>query len=180
VKRNVEQVVKNHHFAIFMESYEVLKEVLKTTSAKQIAAEMGLSLSLIYRWTETPPRGAGTNAPGNPLDRVEQLLAATRSHAAPHGDKRIAQWVCEKAGGFYIRNSISGSPNANLIPAMNSIVQDFANMLHEIAAACADQRVEPSEAKAIRKRWEELKSVTENFVQAAEKGVFIAPPRMSP
>jgi hypothetical protein len=161
-----------------MKSYEVLKTVLKTTSAKQIAAEMGLSLSLIYRWTEAPPQGAGTSASNNPLDRVEQLLAATRSNTAPHGDTRIVQWVCEKAGGFYIKNSISGSPNMNLIPAMNSIVQDFADMLYEIAAACADQRVEPSEAKVIRKHWEDLKSVTEGFVQAAEKGVFIEPPRM--
>ncbi len=35
---------------VSMESHELLKEVLKKTSAKQIAAEMSLSLSLIYKW----------------------------------------------------------------------------------------------------------------------------------
>jgi transposase len=37
-----------------MKSHELLREVLKTTSAKQVAADMGLSLSLIYKWAETP------------------------------------------------------------------------------------------------------------------------------
>ena len=36
------------HAAEIMDSHEVMKEVLKRTSAKQIAADMGLSLSLIY------------------------------------------------------------------------------------------------------------------------------------
>lgn len=158
-----------------MESHEVLKEVLKTTSAKQIAAEMGLSLSLIYRWTEAPPAGAAsgaTNAANNPLDRVSQLLQATRSSTMPHGDKRIAQWVCERAGGFYINNTPSLAQRGNLIPATNAIVQEFADMLYEIATASADQQVTSSEAKAIRKRWEQLKSVTEGFVRAAEEGNF--------
>ncbi len=157
-----------------MHSYEVLKEVLKTTSAKQIAAEMGLSLSLIYRWTEAPREGANTGASNNPLDRVEQLLRATRSNAAPHGDTRIAQWICEKAGGFYIKNSAMLAGDKNLIPATNAIVQEFADMLREIATASADQTVTAAEAKNIRKRWEELKSVTEGFVRSAEKGEFLA------
>ena len=155
-----------------MESHEILKEILKTISAKQIAADMGVSLSLVYRWTETPPQGNGVHSSNNPLDRVEQLLAATRSAAAPHGDTRIAQWVCEKAGGFYIKNSFPMAQNPNLIPATNAIVQEFADMLYEIAAASADQKVTAAEAKSIRRQWEGLKSVTEGFVHAAEKGNF--------
>lgn len=157
-----------------MKSHEILKEVLKTTSAKQIAAEMGLSLSLIYRWTEDPGRGASAGSSGNPLDRVEQLLAATHGPGLPNGDTRIAQWVCEKAGGFYIKNApaLVQGQETNLIPATNAIVQEFAEMLQEIAAASADQEVSGTEAKNIRKRWEKLKSVTEGFVQTAEKGKF--------
>ena len=37
-----------------MEPHELMKDVLKRTSAKQIAADLGLSLSLIYKWTEEP------------------------------------------------------------------------------------------------------------------------------
>jgi transposase len=52
-----------------MQSHEVMKEVLKTTSAKQIAADMGLSLSLIYKWAELPEDDSGSGT-GSPLDRV--------------------------------------------------------------------------------------------------------------
>ena len=147
-----------------MQSHELLKDVLKRTSAKQIAADMNLSLSLIYKWAEPPGEVAGSGS-SNPLDRIEQLLKAT-------GDKRIAHWVCAQAGGFFIENPPARVPGASLVPATNEIVRDFAELLGVITAASADQQVTPAEAKTIRARWEELKSVTEGFVQAAEKGTF--------
>lgn len=149
-----------------MQSHELLKEVLKKTGAKQIAADMALSLSLIYKWTEMPEDESGHGA-NNPLDRIEQLLRIT-------GDRRIAQWVCERAGGFFITNPEAGQqphPHA-LIPATNSIVQEFADMLQVIASAAVDQKISPDEAKSIRARWEELKTVTEGFVRSAEEGKF--------
>lgn len=145
-----------------MESHELLKQVLKTTSAKQISSEMGLSLSLIYKWAEPPADGSGAN---NPLDRIEQLLRIT-------ADRRIAQWVCQRAGGFFIANPSIDTSKRELIPATNTIVQEFADMLQVIALAAADQRITEQEAKDIRGRWEELKSATEEFVQAAEQGRF--------
>lgn len=147
-----------------MQSHEVLKEVLKQTSAKQIAADMNLSLSLIYKWTESSDEtGSGAS---NPLDRVDQLLKST-------GDRRIAQWVCERAGGFFISNPEYQKAHAYpLIPMTNKIVQEFADMLAVIATAAADSTITKEEAKQIRRRWEELKSVTEGFVHAAENGNF--------
>ncbi len=150
-----------------MESHEVMKEVLKKTSAKQIAAEMNLSLSLIYKWAELPEDDSGSGT-GSPLDRVGQLIRITK-------DARVAQWVCEQADGFYIRNPINLSPDKPLIPITNDIVQEFADMLATIAISSADSVITPVEAKKIRARWEELKSVTEGFVQAAEQGNFGAP-----
>jgi transposase len=148
-----------------MQSHEVLKEVLKQTSAKQIAADMGLSLSLIYKWTEAPADDAGSGA-SNPLDRIDQLLKSTK-------DRRIAQWVCERAGGFYISNPAHQKAHGlSLIPVTNEIVQEFADMLAVIASSSADSKVTQDEAKQIRRRWEELKSVTEGFVRAAELGNF--------
>jgi hypothetical protein len=147
-----------------MQSHELLKEVLKKTSAKQIAAEMALSISLIYKWAEVPPEDSGHGA-NNPLDRIEQLIRIT-------GDKRIAQWVCERTGGFFISNPAAGPHPHSLIPATNSIVQEFADMLQVIAMAAGDQTITDKEAGAIRARWEELKSVTEGFVRAAEEGRF--------
>jgi hypothetical protein len=147
-----------------MQSHELLKEVLKKNSAKQIAAEMALSISLIYKWAETPPDDSGHGA-NNPLDRIEQLIRIT-------GDRRIAQWVCERAGGFFITNPEAGPHPHALIPATNSIVQEFADMLQVIASAAADQKITGKEATSIRARWEELKTVTEGFVRSAENGKF--------
>lgn len=147
-----------------MRSHELLKDILKKTSAKQIAGELGLSLSLIYKWAEPSAADDGSGA-NNPLDRIEQLLKVT-------ADKRIAQWVCERAGGFFITNPEAKAHPYQLIPATNDIVQEFADMLQVIALAAGDQTITPEEARKIRGRWENLKSVTEGFVRSAEQGNF--------
>jgi hypothetical protein len=123
---------------------------------------MGLSLSLIYKWAEPAAEGSGV---ANPLDRIEQLLKLT-------DDRRIAQWVCERAGGFFILNPKANPQAVNLIPATNTIVQEFADLLAVIAAAATDNAITRTEAKEIRGRWEELKSVTEGFVRCCEAGNF--------
>lgn len=147
-----------------MHSHEVMREVLKKTSAKQIAADMNLSLSLIYKWAE-PPEDESVGGTSSPLDRVGQLLRVTQ-------DSRIAQWVCEQADGFYIRNPHNLPTSHALIPATNDIVQEFADMLATIARASSDNVISREEARTIRRRWEELKSVTEAFVKAAETGSY--------
>ncbi len=145
-----------------MQSHELLKEILQKVSAKQVSAEMGLSLSLVYKWAE--PAGEGSGA-ANPLDRIEQLLKLTN-------DRRLAQWICERAGGFFIANPKTTPQSMRLIPATNTIVQEFADMLAVIAAAATDNTIDPRESRDIRGRWEELKSVTEEFVRCCEAGNF--------
>jgi transposase len=148
-----------------MQSHEILREVFQQCSPKQVAAEMGLSLSMIYKWAEPPDPQAGSGST-NPLDRVEALLQCTK-------DKRIVQWICERAGGFFILNPKIHQPHpAYLIPATNEIVQEFADLLAVIASAAADNQVTEKEAEQIRRRWEELKSVTETFVACSEQGNF--------
>lgn len=148
-----------------MESHEVLREVLEKCNAKQIAADMGLSLSLIYKWAEPADQSHGSGT-ANPLDRIEALVRCSN-------DVRMVQWICERAGGFFIKNPKTNWPHPNfLIPATNQIVQEFADLLAVIASAAADNSISKSESKSIRARWEELKSVTEGFVNCCEEGNF--------
>ncbi len=147
-----------------MQSHEVMKALLRKTSAKQLATEMGVSLSLIYKWAEPPEDGSGSGT-GSPLDRTGQLVRAT-------GDVRLAQWVCVQAGGFFIRNPRDFPRLQPLLPVTNDIVHEFADMLATIASSSVDSVITRAEAEKIRARWEELKSVTEGFVQAAERGSF--------
>ena len=147
-----------------MQSHEVLREVFEKCSAKQIAADLDLSLSLVYKWSE-PPTIEGPPT-GNPLERVAALYRCS-------GDERILQWLCQQAGGFYIKNpKVHHAHPDYLIPATNQIVQEFADLLAVIATAAADNQITGNEAKKIRARWEDLKSVTETFVSCCEQGNF--------
>jgi hypothetical protein len=147
-----------------MESHEILRDVFQKISPKQAAAELGLSLSMVYKWAEPPDQRSGA---ANPLDRVAVLMQCSE-------DTQIAQWICQKAGGFFVKNPLNAtSPHPlHLVPAMNSVVQEFADLLSVMAAAAHDSQITPAESKSIRARWEELKSVTEEFVSCCECGNF--------
>jgi hypothetical protein len=147
-----------------MHSYELLREVFDKKAPKQVAADLNLSLSMVYKWAEPPNHAAGSGT-GNPLDRIEALLTST-------GDHRLVQWVCQRAGGFFILNPKNTAHPHFLIPATNQIVQEFADLLAVIATAAADSQITPAESKQIRARWEELKTVTEGFVACCEEGNF--------
>ena len=148
-----------------MQSHEVLREVFQQCSPKQVASTLGLSLSMIYKWAEPPDPSAGSGST-NPLDRIEALLRCTN-------DRRLVQWICQRAGGFFILNPKTNKPHPSyLIPATNEIVQEFADLLAVVAAAAADNQITSDESKRIRARWEKLKSVTESFVACCEEGNF--------
>jgi len=92
---------------------------------------------------------------------------------AGSADPRIVHWICQRAGGFFIKNPRTHHPHPEfLIPATNEIIQEFADLLAVIAKAVADDQITGEEAVDIRGRWEELKSVTEGFVQCCEQGNF--------
>ena len=147
-----------------MQSHELLREVFQKANPKEAAAQLNLSLSMVYKWTE-PPREPNSGAV-NPLDRVAALLECTKDH-------RIAQWICQRAGGFFIANPPRDpSDTRRLMPATNQIVQEFADLLAVIATAASDNQITSQEAQRIRASWEELKSVTEGFVRCCEQGDF--------
>ena len=146
-----------------MESHELLKAVFRDKGPKQIAEDLGLSLSLIYKWAEaTGERGTGTP---NPLDRIQELLDST-------GDQRIAEWVCECAGGYFVPNSDPSTSKAALLPASTRLIQEFAAMISLVSHAAGDGRISAAEAEDIRTRWEKIKSVTEGYVRDCERNRF--------
>lgn len=147
-----------------MKSHELLREVFESASPKQVATDMGLSLSMVYKWAE--PSEEGGSGAANPLDRIDGLIRSTNDH-------RIVQWICERAEGFFIKNpSVTRGRSFSVLPATNQIVQEFADMLAVIAGAALDNSITPKEAEKIRARWEDLKSVTEGFVCCCEEGDF--------
>ena len=146
-----------------MESHELLREIFEKKTPKEVSADLELSTSMIYKWAQ-PREGEGSGIE-NPLDRIEALFQST-------GDQRLVQWICQRAGGFFILNPKNAPHPHFLIPATNQIVQEFADLLAVIATATADNQITTAEAKQIRARWEELKTVTEGFVAGCEEGNF--------
>lgn len=153
-----------------MESHEVLKRALRKTSPKAVAADLGVSLSLVYKWAERPPE----DAPGsrNPLDRLLQIIELS-------GDTGIVEWLCRQQSGHFVKDpEVSGNRLDHVLPATQEIIGRFSDLLATISDAAEDHSVCPVEAGEIRECWDKLKSCGEAFVRACEKGDFIAMPRL--
>src|SRR2546423_8797399 len=128
-----------------MQSHEILRDVFQKCNPKQVAADLGLSLSMIYKWAEPADAAAGSGST-NPLDRIDALLRCT-------DDPRLVQWICQRAGGFFILNPKMNKPHPSfLIPATNEIVQELADLLAVIATAAAGNPITRKEAQEIRAR----------------------------
>ena len=145
-----------------MESHEVLKHSFENTSPKAIAAELGVSLSLVYKWAQQQSdTGSGSR---NPLDRLLQIIRLT-------GDTRIVEWLCHKCDGYFVRNPDSHCEEGfEVLPATSEIVDQFSKLLHRISESALDHSITPDEADSIRESWEKLKRYTEGFVRCCEEG----------
>jgi hypothetical protein len=149
-----------------MDSHEVLKHSFEKTSPKAIAADLGVSLSLVYKWAqENSENGSGSR---NPLDRLLEIIRIT-------GDLRIVEWLCHRSGGYFVRNPDSSCEEGfEVLPATSEILDQFSKLLHRISEAALDNSITQDEAEQIRHSWDRLKCYAEGFVKCCEEGDFEA------
>ena len=149
-----------------MESHEVLKAAFDNndSSPKEVASELGISLSLVYKWAQDQSdTGSGSR---NPLDRVVELYKLT-------GDPRILEYICEHCDGYFVRNPVSHCEKGfQVLPATNEIVGQFSSLLMRISGAAQDNSITNDEAEDIRNSWDKLKGYGEGFVRCCEEGDF--------
>jgi transcriptional regulator with XRE-family HTH domain len=147
-----------------MESHEVLRRALRKTSPKAVAADLGISLSLVYKWAEKPSEESSGSK--NPLDRLLQIIELS-------GDTGIVEWLCRQQGGYFVKDpDVNGHDVEAILPATQEIIGKFSDLLTEISDAAEDHSVTTDEADEIRQVWDELKSYAEAFVRACERGAF--------
>lgn len=148
-----------------MESHEVLREAFQKTTPKAVAAELGVSLSLVYKWTEQPTEnGSGSR---NPLDRLRTIVELS-------GDTGIVEWLCRTQGGHFVKDpEVGGEKVTAVLPATQEIIGHFSDLLSQISDATDDHSVTKQEAKEIRRCWDRLKSYAEAFVRTCERGEFL-------
>lgn len=147
-----------------MESHEVLKEALRKTSPKAVASDLGVSLSLVYKWAEKPSiDGSGSR---NPLDRLLQIIRLTE-------DTGILQWLCRQQGGTFVMDpDVREKDSDHMFQVTQEIIGHFSELLRGISTAVEDHSVSPDEADEIRQCWDRLKSYGETFVRACEAGHY--------
>lgn len=149
-----------------MESHQVLKDAFESpnTSPKEIASELGVSLSLVYKWAQ--PNSESGSGSRNPLDRVTELVQLTK-HV------EILEWLCTQCGGYFVRNPKSTCEQGyEVVPATHNIVQQFAGLLDVVSKAAQDNTITPEESAQIRQVWDKLKAYCEGFVRCCEEGDF--------
>ncbi len=145
---------------------EVIRRAMGDISVKELSSELHVSTSLVYKWCESR-QARGESGARNPLDRLQKLYELT-------GDDGPTRWMCEMAGGFFTKNPNEVSPERiDVLNATRIILEEFTDVLRTISDSNSDDNaISPDEAAKIRKEWEELKSVTETFVNACEQGVY--------
>ena len=145
-----------------MDSHEVFKQSFEKTSPKAIAGELGVSLSLVYKWAqEQSDNGSGSR---NPLDRILEIIRLT-------GENHIVEWLCQQCGGYFVKNPTRNSAEGyEDLPATSEIIDQFSKLLRRISESALDHSITPSEADSIRESWEKLKRYTEGFVRCCEEG----------
>ncbi|HYG74562.1 MAG TPA: phage regulatory CII family protein [Planctomycetota bacterium] len=154
-----------------MESHEVLKTSISEIGVKAVAAELGVSESLVYKWCQECPASELDEKSGarNPLDRILELYRLTR-------DRRLIIWLCERAGGYFVENSRKvplEEVDRDVFRHTQTMVKSFSELLNEVSTAIDNGGVvDLTEAKRIRKEWEDLKREAEHFVSGCERGAF--------
>ncbi|MHC4913973.1 MAG: phage regulatory CII family protein [Planctomycetota bacterium] len=155
-----------------MDSAECLRNAVKDVGVKRVAAALGVSTSLVYKWCERRLNLDGTPGSGaeNPLDRLATLIEIT-------GSDRPVRWLAQAGGGFFVRNpSARPASSLGVLRQTRVIIREFADVLESVEESLADGVMEPVEAEQIRKEWEDLKSAGEVLVVTCERQAGVESP----
>ncbi|MBW2230584.1 MAG: hypothetical protein JRG92_10085 [Deltaproteobacteria bacterium] len=153
-----------------MNSFEVLREVVEVVGAKQVAFDLRVSSSLVYKWCSQPGERGEMDATGarNPLDRTIQVCESTRS-------RRPVEWLCGQMGGYFVENPDAEPEelDAEFLRHTQELVGRFSQLLNVLSTSIGNQsRIDQNESSDIRRQWRELQSHGEAFVRACEQGLF--------
>lgn len=144
-----------------------MREAVGDTSVKEVANEMGVSSSLIYKWCQE--KGEDASGADNPLDRLLRFCEVTSSELP-------IQWLCEQVNAYYVENIRPGDPSdgeLRVLDMTQRILKEFTDMLDTVSHSISnDGIVDKHEATLIRKEWEDLKRVGELFVLGCEMGQY--------
>ena len=153
-----------------MRSFELLREVVEEVGVKQVAFDLRVSSSLVYKWCSDPGDPGDFEASGarNPLDRVIQVCQSTHS-------RQPVEWLCSRVGGYLVEDPDVEPEEADgeFLRHTQELVGRFSRLLDVISNSISNEsRIDETESGDIRRQWRELQSHGEAFVRACESGAF--------
>lgn len=152
-----------------MKSWEILREAIDRVGVKFVAAKLGVSAALVYKWCqESPQDDPDASGARNPLDRLREIYEVTL-------DERIINWMCMVGGGAFVPNPVVDprEQDEHVLSATQHVVKEFGSLLTHVSQSYEnDGQISVDEADRIRQVWETLKSQAECFVRACELGLY--------
>ncbi|NBR42453.1 MAG: hypothetical protein EBU04_06205 [Verrucomicrobia bacterium] len=137
------------------------KDRTRLQAHAEVAKELGISASMLYKWREPTSQGSGHP---NPLERTARLIEVT-------GDHRIANWIAQRAGGHFSLDE-TGAALPELSKAANALVKEFGLLIAKVVDAIEDRQITPEETQELRDKWDGLRKRAETFVRHCEKGDY--------
>ena len=138
-----------------MKSNERVKDSINGHT-KDIAAKLGLSPESLYKWMDSNPKY------NNPVKAVLRLYEAT-------DDVRIIEYICNKSGGFFVRNTDDMNTKAHI----NKIYSEMADVIKAIADGWEDEYLTKNELWKIQVEFSELQSCLTGFLNEQFKKFVI-------
>jgi hypothetical protein len=144
-----------------MDTNELLRLLCKKLGTKQIADALGISVSLVQKWS-----GQGDSHRTNPLEDFIEFAVAVK------WDAELMHSLCAEAGGYFVHNpEVTNGKPLPLDKAHYKVLHDLAQTLALITREAEHDSICKDAAK-IRRNWDGLKSLVEGFVVGCEKGCF--------
>ncbi|MCA8940166.1 MAG: hypothetical protein KDB07_10170 [Planctomycetes bacterium] len=151
------------------ETWQELNEIIHELGVKKVAAALGISSSLIYKWCQAPKSDANPEASGasNPLDRLFIIMELA-------GDERLIEYIARRAGGYFIPNPVHRSrKDLSFVSETMAILDKYADLMRFAEQSLSnDGKIDHDEAITLRRDWDKLKVRLETFVMHCEAGDF--------
>src|SRR5437016_3620330 len=100
-----------------MKSHEVIKDTVEKLGAKKVASDLGVSMSLLYKWSEPE----GESGAANPLERIAELCRIT-------GETLPVSWLCQQMNGVYVKNPVTTDDKVDVLQQTQKLVTAFSDM----------------------------------------------------
>jgi hypothetical protein len=144
-------------------TWEIVKELIEQNpngkSPKQIAAFLGVSIALVYKWAQDP------EASGSPISLGHAMRLSLYT-----GDHRLINYFAEELGGVFIPLNPKKTNIKDCTKALLKLIKEFGELASDSSAALSDGKLTGREKLRIHKGAHELVQLALMFDEVIHNG----------